>query len=655
MTLSPDKTARFWGLRGGRERSRVALPEHVPGGVASPDGRTVATWSFHNEELDKGVQFWDTASGKPAEGWTAPAVKRVGGVRFTPDGKAVLVCTDAGVLVWEPRAGKLLRTLPGRGAYDFAFSPDGRTVAALRVSRMDHARGTLLHVWDLTTGAPHPANDAAQGHLDEVDGVAFSHDGRLLASCCGAERSVRVWEARTGRPLRSFAAEGLSPRALAFSPDGKYLFAGTSAAVLRWEVATGREAGRYPASEEGEGRRYHLLFAHLTDDGRTLLALSQLLGRGERGCALHAWDAGTGKRLRCETLTEDDLWSAYSRFSGDGRLLVMPHGSVRDTATGRELCRLSVEGKYSGTPVAFSADAALVAAGVWQEIKRPGVHGREMVGVQVWELATLLPLARLETGELADFAFTPDGRGLVTAGPDALKLWDLASGREVARRPTPGRFRGSYGASFASVLAVAADGHTVATGQPDTAVLLWDLLAPARPAAPLSAAELEACWADLAGADGGRAMAALSRLADAPGQAVPLLRDRLRPARAPGPAELRRLLRDLDDADFARREAATQRLTELGELAEGALREALRGKASPEVRRRAEALLAGPRRVRSAEARRHLRAVRVLEGVGSPEARRVLEGLSRGAAEARLTKEAQAALRRLARRSPAAP
>src|SRR5207249_5182067 len=141
---------------------------------------------------------------------------------------------------------------------------------------------------------------------------------------------------------------------------------------------------------------------------------------------------------------------------------------------------------------------ALFAAGVWQEIKHPRLRGSEMVAVQVWELATLLPVVRLETGELADLAFTPDGHRLITAGPDALKLWNLATAKTVGRRDAPARFRGSFGASFASSLALAADGHTVATGQPDTTILLWDMPPPVadRPAKPFSDAALEKCWTD---------------------------------------------------------------------------------------------------------------------------------------------------------------
>jgi RNA polymerase sigma factor (sigma-70 family) len=658
VTLGSENRAQFlhfWDLAGGRERSRVVTPERVPHAVISPDGRTVAAITYFNGPSEGRVLFWDAATGQLMPGWTAPDVKRVMAAQFTPDGKAVLVCTDAGVLVWDPRAGKRLRSLPGGGNYDFRFSPDGRTVAALNAGRPDHARGTMLHVWDLATGAAHPANASELGHQGEVDGVAFAPDGRTVASCCQAEDRVCLWEASTGRLVRSLPTKDLIAHALAFSADGRSLFVGTSPAIVRRDVVTGREIGRYPLFETGKGDRHHLLCMHLTDDGRTILAVSQNLDARGGGWGLHAWDPATGKRLRGDAFSAGPFWVAYSRFSADGRLLAVPDGSVRDTATGKTLLHLTIEGKRPGTPVAFSPDGVLVAEGIWQEIKRPPLQGWERVGVQVWELATLLPVARLKTGELADVAFTPDGRRLVTAGPASVGLWDLASGREVARRPAPSRFCGSFGPSFASSFALAADGHTVATGQPDTAVLLWDLRAPARPGAPLTAAELEACWAELAGADGGRALTALARLADVPGQAVPLLRARLRPARAPSAEELRRLLTELDSRDFARRDTATKRLRNLGELAEETLREALHGKPSLEVQRRVESLLAGPRLVRAPEDRRHLRAVRVLEGAGTPEARRVLEGLAGGASRARLTREARAALGRLDRRPASRP
>lgn len=184
-----------------------------------------------------------------------------------------------------------------------------------------------------------------------------------------------------------------------------------------------------------------------------------------------------------------------------------------------------------------------------------------MLAIEVWELATLSRVARLETEgrETGYLAFTPDSRYLISADSDALRLWDLCSRRVVARRAAPGRFSGSFGPSFASCLAVAPNGSAVATGQLDTAILLWDLSPPKpnHPSAPLTIAEREKHWNDLAGADAGRAFTASAALADAPAQTVAMLRNRLHPAQAPAAEELRKLLADLDHEQFQRREAAT--------------------------------------------------------------------------------------------------
>jgi hypothetical protein len=199
-------------------------------------------------------------------------------------------------------------------------------------------------------------------------------------------------------------------------------------------------------------------------------------------------------------------------------------------------------------------------------------------------------------------------------------------------------------------LAFAPDGRTLATGHLDSTVLLWGLVPPAR---PLAAADLPRLWDDLAGPDAARAYAASWRLADAPGQALPLLRKHLRAAK-PAPAEQTRpLLADLDSDQFGKREAAAERLRALGDRAAGALREALQARPSLEKRRRLEALLKALEEPPSGEPLRELRAVAVLEHIATPEAVKVLEGLSRGAPEARLTREAKASLERLSRRAAA--
>jgi hypothetical protein len=115
------------------------------------------------------------------------------------------------------------------------------------------------------------------------------------------------------------------------------------------------------------------------------------------------------------------------------------------------------------------------------------------------------------------------------------------------------------------------------------------------------------------------------------------------------------LIAELDDPQFPVRQKATQQLAQLHDRVAGELARALEAKPPPELRRRLEDLLQRVRRHQlPAETVRALRAVEVLETIGTPQARQQLEDLARGVPAARLTREARAALVRLAQRPGAA-
>jgi HEAT repeat protein len=162
--------------------------------------------------------------------------------------------------------------------------------------------------------------------------------------------------------------------------------------------------------------------------------------------------------------------------------------------------------------------------------------------------------------------------------------------------------------------------------------------------------EMERLWDDLGSDNEVTAYQTLWTLVIAPRPVLPWLRERLRPVAPPPPERTARLIRDLDDETFAVRAKATKELEELGELAEPALRTALEGKPSLEVRRRVEQLLKRlDEQMPTPERLRTLRAIAVLERIGTAEARELLRSLAKGAAGASPTREAKSALRRLDR------
>jgi hypothetical protein len=160
--------------------------------------------------------------------------------------------------------------------------------------------------------------------------------------------------------------------------------------------------------------------------------------------------------------------------------------------------------------------------------------------------------------------------------------------------------------------------------------------------------DLETLWTDLADADAEKAFKAMGKLIGAPAKATPYIKTHLKPVPSVDPQHLQQLVEDLGDAKFPVRDKATAELEKLAHLARPALEKRLAAKPTLEVRKRIEGLLAkldGP--VTRPDELRGLRAVEVLERIGSPEAKQVLEVIAAGAPGALVTEDARAAVGRL--------
>jgi WD40 repeat protein len=509
---------------------------------------------------------------------------------FSPDGK-MLFAKRA-----EP-PGWVLRRYNARTGKHFAapeeergnframvFAPDDRSLYTLNGDRR-------LRAWNAATGVA-----VRQAETPFSPSCAFSPDGRLLAS--SDDREQRLILLDSGKELwRQRRPEGLYPSAVAFSSDG------SSLAVVEWgnldkgghrivfrSSASGQEQGQINGLDKPP---YDVLF---NPDGRSLLWLApksdfeRMILFGERA---------SGRKLR-----EPLSWLPMTL-----------------------------------DPVAFSPDGKTLAF---------ALAGPDWKSVDLWEFAVwkkrleLPPVTHLP----CPLAFSPDGLLCMIGDDDgAVRIFDAHTGR-LLRRQQGHR-------AEVSKFAFSHDGRTLVTVSQDTTALVWDisdLLRTARGSEhEIPSGELKLLWEDLALEDAAKAYQAIGRLARSRKQVLPWLRKHLQPVPAVDARRVAKLVAELDDDRFAIREKATNQLVELGERAIPQLRKALSDHPSLELRQRAEALLKQVEAM-SSHKLRISRSVEVVEAIGGNDAERLLREWAGGAAGASLTSEAKAALERLARR-----
>jgi len=694
----------------GKPVTRVeALHNHGIRAVLSADGQVLATSgrytsrglakiSAKENEIPQTIQLWDAATGKELCKVRTEGSEGVRNVTFSPDSKQMVAAIgNVGMVTWDVATGKELHRFTGRSNIGacLAFSPDGKTLAA---STFDDA----VQTWDAATGKRRGVYDVPR---DPLPRIGFTTDGRLLA-WGSIGQSVYVRDVLAEKPLTPTAGHQAGLTDVGFTADGKVVSASWDGVVCFWSAAGQetrrvqlRTGGSVVRLRDGEAMPFPRDFLHsggvrLSPDGKHVL--------GTRPDGTSLFELAKGREV-CTLPSHFGAGLVVAAFSSDGNLLAaasndlqtgVPALRLYDVNTGRELRKVDEVLRGDPRAVAFAPDGKMVVSasnlyqagrayrlGAWEtatgkeqwRVERPqgpvqavrcSSDGTTLAvldpggGISLYEAASGAELRRLgvqvDNPIATTFGFSPDGRVLAVAVLDSAAHKSHVFLYEVASGTVRQEFTGHDGQ--VSALAFAPDGKRLATAGNDTTVLLWDLTGNSGddlPKAKPTADELDKFWEALNDADSRAAFKAMRRLKTAPAEAVALLAKHVKPVEAKtAPADtITKLIAALDADSFDEREKAARDLAALGKAAEAPLKKALAGKPSAEVRQAIENLLdklkdnGGP----PLELVRPLRAIEVLEDLGTPAARKLLETLTKGQAEAPLTLAAKDALGRLNR------
>jgi len=429
---SSDNTIKLWDVDSDSAQSPKlhTLRGHLDTVVAvmfSPDGKTLISVGSDNV-----VKFWDVGTGEiikppPLKGSNASFPlegSNASFATFSPDGKTLAVGNqNDGVDLWNIDTDEFNctsvenHTFKDKGANAVAFSHDSKTLA-ISTSYSSHE---VVEIWEVDTGK---FIKGLEGHSGAIDIIAFSPDGRKLATA-SVDKTVTLWDVNSGKTIRSFKHPSLV-NSIAFSPDSQILASGSLDKMVRlWDVTSGKliKTLEHPASI------YAITFS---EKDKTLASVTS-------DNTVRLWHVANGNLVKIFSFEEHSSAVRIVAFSPDGETLASVTSDgvwLWDLSSGENKSPecialeeypgdVKAKGQFSDVmAIAFSPDSKTLASGSFDgKITLWQVEARGKISS--WEG---YPEESGLSSEVNILAFSSNGRTLISIGVgNVMKSWNVAA------------------------------------------------------------------------------------------------------------------------------------------------------------------------------------------------------------------------------------
>jgi len=316
-----------------------------------------------------------------------------------------------------------------------AFSPDGKTI-------LSASRDNTLKLWNARNGKE---IRSFSGHMDPIFGCAFSPDGKIVISA-SADTTLKLWDAGDGKEIRSFSGHTSVVYGCAISPDGKTILSASRDNTLKlWDAGSGMEIRSF------NGHTNSVTGCAFSPNGKAIVSASH-------DNTLKLWDAGSGKEIRCFSGHMDSVTGCV--FSPDGKTILSASWDntlkLWDAGNGKEIWSFKGHESYVHG-CTFSPDAKTIISASFDKTTKlwDALSGKEIRSFKGHK------------DSVRSCAFSPDGKTFISASNDnTLKLWDVWSGKEIRA------FNGHT--SYIHSCAFSPDAKTIISASFDKTIKLWN-------------------------------------------------------------------------------------------------------------------------------------------------------------------------------------